>query len=64
MGGEADIEIIPEMLKAGPQACAEWDRRVEEPDGLVISVFQAMAAASPKFPALTDHFHLPDWPQR
>jgi len=40
-----EIEITDAMIAAGIQAYCRWDRRVEEIDGLVIAVFEAMLAA-------------------
>lgn len=38
-------EITPEMIEAGVLAFYDWDSRVEEASGLVVQIFQAMAAA-------------------
>lgn len=42
-----EIEITPEMIEAGLRAYREWDSRVEEPEGLIISVLEA-ALANPR----------------
>lgn len=40
----AEIEVTDAMIKAGMMAYSAWDRRFEEPEGLVDSVFRAMLA--------------------
>jgi hypothetical protein len=42
---EREIEITDAMVGAGLAAYHAWDRRYEEPEGLVIAVFEAMALA-------------------
>ena len=37
-----DIEVTDAMIEAGVRAFHSWDSRVQEPDGLVIAVFEAM----------------------
>ncbi len=43
--GAADAEITPAMIEAGLKAYWEWDPRVEEEEGLVIHVYEAMSKA-------------------
>ena len=46
---ETSIEITDAMIEAGLRAYREHDSRVQEPEGLVIAIFEAMTAvASPK----------------
>jgi hypothetical protein len=40
-----ETEITPAMVAAGIDAYCRWDRRVEETEGLVYEVYEAMSAA-------------------
>jgi hypothetical protein len=42
--GRAEIEITPEMIRAGVAAYYAWDSEKEEPEALVAAVFFAMTA--------------------
>lgn len=44
---DVEIEITPEMIKAGLAAYSRWDSRVEETEGLVIAIFAAMLSVIP-----------------
>lgn len=47
MGATEDIEaeITDAMVAAGKTAYHDWDSRFEEPEGLVIAVYEAMRKA-------------------
>lgn len=48
-------EISDEMVEADVKAYRAWDRRFDEEEGLVIAVFEAMAAIREVLGCKTEH---------
>lgn len=45
---KSDIDVTPEMIRAGLDAWAGWDERVEDIEEALPRIFRAMASVEPK----------------